>query len=109
MSRETKPVVGVIGLGIMGSAMAEALLENGYDVVGYDVLAPARQRLRQARGEPLASGTAVAERADVLITALATVKALHDAVERIAAARRAAGRPRLIVIETSTLPIEGLP
>lgn len=37
-----KPVVGVIGLGIMGSAMANALIEAGYRVVGTDVRAAAR-------------------------------------------------------------------
>lgn len=101
-----KPTVGVIGLGIMGGAMAEALLANGYEVVGYDVAAKARQRLRKAGGRPCASSTAVAERADFLITSLATVAALDDAVEKIAAAKRAPTRERAIVVETSTLPIE---
>ena len=45
-----KPVVGVIGLGIMGSAMAGALIEAGYRVVGTDVRAAARTRLRRAGG-----------------------------------------------------------
>ena len=101
-----KETVGVIGLGIMGGAMAEALLEHGYNVVGYDVVPGARHRLKQAGGKHLASSTAVAERADVLITALATVAALDDAVERIAAAKRAKGARRPIVVETSTLPLE---
>jgi 3-hydroxyisobutyrate dehydrogenase-like beta-hydroxyacid dehydrogenase len=39
-----KPVIGMIGLGIMGGAMAEALIDAGYRVVGYDVNAKARQR-----------------------------------------------------------------
>ncbi len=100
-----KPTIGVIGLGIMGSAMAEALLVNGYEVVGYDIAPKARQRLKKAGGQACASSTLVCERADVLITSLPTVAALDDAVERIAAAKRASKRPRAIVIETSTLPI----
>ena len=100
-----KPTVGVIGLGIMGGAMAEALLANGYEVIGYDPAPKARQRLRKAGGHPSTSSTAVAECADVLITSLATVAALDDAVEKIAAAKRAPKGPRAIVIETSTLPI----
>ena len=102
----SKPTVGVIGLGIMGGAMAEALLASGYTVVGYDVRPEARQRLKRAGGKPLTSSTAVAESADILITSLATVAALNDAVEQIASARRTENRPRAIVIETSTLPIE---
>jgi len=73
---QTKPALGVIGLGIMGGAMAEALLAQAYDVVGYDVRADACQRLKNAGGRPLPSSTAVARRADVVITSLATVAAL---------------------------------
>lgn len=101
-----KPAIGVIGLGIMGGAMAEALLAAGFKVVGYDVLALARERLKKAGGRPLRSSTAVAAGADVLITSLATVAALDNAAEKIAAASRRKARPGLIVIETSTLPIE---
>src|SRR5258706_3689194 len=100
-----KPAIGVIGLGIMGGAMADALLANGYKVVGYDVREQARGRLRRAGGKAVASGAAVAGSTDLLITSLATVAALDDAVDKIAAAKRGANRPALIVIETSTLPI----
>ena len=98
-------VIGVIGLGIMGGAMAEALLAAGHRVCGYDVAAAPRQRLRKAGGQPLASSADVATRADVVITSLASVAALDDVVEGIAGAARAAGRPPLVVIETSTLPL----
>lgn len=96
-----KPVVGMIGLGIMGSAMAEALLAQGYRVTGYDIRAQACRRLKKAGGQPLASATAVARGADVVITSLATTAALADTVEKIAASKHAG----LIVVETSTLPI----
>jgi putative dehydrogenase len=97
--------IGIIGLGIMGGGMAQALLAAGRAVVGYDPDRAARTRLAQAGGRALADATAVAERADVVIASLATVAALDDVVERIARARRAAGRPALIVIESSTLPL----
>ena len=100
-----KPTIGVVGLGIMGGAMAEALLANAYDVVGYDMRPEARRRLQRAGGRPLRSSTAVAASADVVITSLATVAALDDAAEKIAAAQRPQSSPGLIVIETSTLPI----
>ncbi|MBI4193664.1 MAG: NAD(P)-dependent oxidoreductase [Betaproteobacteria bacterium] len=95
-------VIGVVGLGIMGGAMAEALLAAGHRVVGYDPLPAARHRLRRAGGRPLASSAAVAERAAVVITSLATAAALDDAAGRIAAAKRPQCR---IVIETSTLAL----
>ena len=102
-----KPVIGIIGLGIMGSAMAEALIGAGYRVVGYDVHAKPRQRLKQAGGRCLSSCSAVASGADVLIASLPSVAALDDVVEKIApaCATKRKSRPRLIVMETSTLPI----
>ena len=36
--------VGVIGLGIMGSAMAANLVKAGFEVSGYDPVAKARAR-----------------------------------------------------------------
>jgi L-threonate 2-dehydrogenase len=101
----TKPAVGVIGLGIMGGAMAEALLASDHEVVGYDVLPAARERLKKSGGKPLSSSSAVAERAEVIITSLASAGALEDVVARIIMVPRRAGR-RPVVIETSTLPLE---
>ncbi|MDH3287571.1 MAG: NAD(P)-dependent oxidoreductase [Betaproteobacteria bacterium] len=99
------PVIGVIGLGIMGGAMAEALLEKGYKVVGHDIVPAARRRLGKAGGRPLASGAAVARSADIVITSLATVEALEDVIGQLAMAGRPRRRARPVVIETSTLPL----
>src|SRR5262245_49022589 len=84
-----KPV-GIIGLGIMGSAMARALRAAGYEVHGYDPVTA-----------PRTSTTRVAERASILIAALPSAAALEDAVEKICRAQR---RPR-VLIEMSTLPL----
>jgi 3-hydroxyisobutyrate dehydrogenase-like beta-hydroxyacid dehydrogenase len=101
-----KDTIGIVGLGIMGGAMAEALLEADYAVVGYDVRRAARQRLAKAGGKPLASAAAVAAQGDIIITALATVSSFDDVMSEIARApRHPPQRPR-ILIETSTLPLE---
>jgi len=102
-----KPVVGVVGLGIMGSAMAERLLGAGHEVIGYDVRLKQRQRLKRDGGRPMTSSGAVAQGTNVLIASLPSVAALDEVVAEIAAARTPLrkSRPRLIVIETSTLPI----
>jgi putative dehydrogenase len=101
---QMKPVIGMIGLGIMGSAMANALIEASYKVVGTDTRSKPRQQLERAGGRALGSSAAVAAHADVLIVSLATVAALAAVVAEIVAARKS--RRGLIVIETSTLPIE---
>ena len=100
-----KRTIGVVGLGIMGGAMAESLLRAGYPVVGYDIRLEARDRLKAAGGTPLASSRAVAAHADVMIVSLAKPEALADAVHQIAEAERDPAKGRLVVIETSTFEI----
>ena len=99
-------IVGVIGLGIMGGMMAEALCAAGYSVVGFDPTAPARARLKKAGGRVLTSATAVAATADVVITSLAKASVLEEVVTNIVAAKRSASRAPLVVIETSTLTLD---
>jgi L-threonate 2-dehydrogenase len=91
-----KSAVGVIGLGIMGSAMSANLVKAGFAVSGYDVLPARRAALRRLGGKPASSIGAV--KAPVIITSLPSAEALH------AVARELKGKP--IVVETSTLPIE---
>ena len=97
-----KPVMGVIGLGIMGGAMAEVLLEAGYQVSGFDPKPAALRRLKKAGGTVLSSAAAVAEQSDVVIVSLATARALSVVVAELAAARP---KRKPIIIETRTLPI----
>ena len=98
------PVIGVIGLGIMGGIMAETLRGAGYRVNGYDITPAARARLKRAGGKPMASTARVAQESDVLITSLATSAALAAVAAEIAATAKPGKRP--LVIETSTLPLD---
>jgi len=98
--------VGIIGLGIMGGAMAQALLVRGTRVVGFDTAEGARERLRAAGGEPLAAADEVVRAAPTIIVSLATSAALSATVEAIAGACRSDLGSRPLVIETSTLPLE---
>lgn len=100
------PVVGVIGLGIMGGTMAEELLRQGYPVCGHDIDARACARLKKAGGTVLPDGTAVAEQADLLIVSLSTAQALASVAQAIGAARRRPARTAQVVVETSTLTLE---
>ena len=79
-----KPRIGIIGLGIMGGAMAEALIAAGYQVSGYDVHPEPRQRLKKAGGRALSSCAKVVSSVDVVITSLPSVKALDVVVHEIA-------------------------
>jgi putative dehydrogenase len=97
-----KKTVGMIGLGIMGSAMAANLVKAGFRVVGYDLASKARAVHRRAGGIVARSGRDVARRAPIVITSLPSAGALAAVVEEIAGRR-----PHdLVVVETSTLPLE---
>ena len=94
--------VGMIGLGIMGSAMSTNLTRAGVRVIGYDVAPGARAAHKRAGGVPAKSPRGVARRADIVITSLPSARALADvAAELVKSAKRGT-----VVVETSTLPIE---
>src|SRR6266700_4263537 len=97
----TQQAVGMIGLGIMGSAMSFSLGRAGFRVAGYDV-AP-RQRAAHARAGGIAARSArdVAKRTDIIITSLPSANALAA----VAADLAASAKRGTIVVETSTLPI----
>ncbi|WP_432001269.1 2-hydroxy-3-oxopropionate reductase [Streptomyces sioyaensis] len=67
-SRPTRPAIAWIGLGIMGSPMAENLLKAGYSVTGYTLEADKLERLAAAGGTAADSIAAAVADADVIIT-----------------------------------------
>lgn len=97
----TQQTVGIVGLGIMGSAMGENLLRAGYRVIGYDVLARRRQQHRRTGGQVARGSGDVGRRAAIVICSLPSSDALLQTAEALAAS----STPPQIVIETSTLPI----
>ena len=103
MSRPAR--VGIVGLGIMGSAYARHLLFEGFAVCGFDTAPDALERFGALGGEVERSAGAVADRSDVVITALATTDALDSAyVARDGIAVSA--REGLIALEMSTFALD---
>ncbi|RXS67772.1 2-hydroxy-3-oxopropionate reductase [Streptomyces sp. TM32] len=64
----SRPAIAWIGLGIMGSPMAENLLKAGYSVTGYTLEADKLARLAAAGGTAADSIAAAVADADVIIT-----------------------------------------
>jgi L-threonate 2-dehydrogenase len=92
--------VGVIGLGIMGSAMSANLVKAGFKVYGFDPVTAARTKLKKAGGIPCKSVSDVAAQCDRMIFSLPSEKALESICEELVAAKPSG----LIIAETSTLP-----
>jgi 3-hydroxyisobutyrate dehydrogenase-like beta-hydroxyacid dehydrogenase len=93
--------VGMIGLGIMGSAMSLNLGRAGFRVIGYDLMARQRAAHARAGGVGARSVREVAKRTDIVITSLPSADALAAVANDLAASAKRGS----IVIETSTLPI----
>ena len=96
-----KPIVGVIGLGIMGSAISANLVRGGFEAHGFDVVAKRRKDLERAGGMAASNVRDLARRAPILLTSLPSPEALLAVSAEIAASKGAAK----IVIETSTLAL----
>jgi len=92
--------VGVIGLGIMGSAMAANLVKAGFDVFGYDPVSKARARLKKAGGQACGGVEEVARQCRHIVLSLPSEAAL----EQVCAELIASKSKDLVVAETSTLP-----
>jgi len=91
--------VGLIGLGNMGTAFAERLLDAGYGLVVMN-RTPAKAAPLEARGATLAGSYAdLAQRADVVLTSLAD----DDALDEVAAALLAVAKPGTVLVDTSTV------
>jgi 3-hydroxyisobutyrate dehydrogenase-like beta-hydroxyacid dehydrogenase len=98
-THEPRLAVGLIGLGNMGTAVAERLLDAGYDLVVYNRSREKAEPLA-ARGAAVAETTAdLAAAADVVLTSLSD----DDALESVAAAVAAAARPGTVVADMSTV------
>jgi len=88
----------------MGGTMAEALLEHGYKVCGFDIDAKAKNRFKKYSGQFLTHASDVAARADIVIVSVATSKALEQVTQAIVDGQRTRKtKTPPIVIETSTL------
>jgi 3-hydroxyisobutyrate dehydrogenase-like beta-hydroxyacid dehydrogenase len=94
--------VGLIGLGNMGTAVAERLVDAGYQLVLHN-RTPDKATALAERGATVAgSAAALAAAVDVVLTSLAD----DDALESVAGEVAAAARPGTVLIDISTVSPE---
>ncbi len=93
--------VGIIGLGIMGGAIARNLIERGWRVIGFDVNSERNAELSQAKVLIAGDVAQVTRDTPVIMTSLPTPAAAENVAGEIAAS----GQSQRIVIELSTLSL----
>jgi 3-hydroxyisobutyrate dehydrogenase/glyoxylate/succinic semialdehyde reductase len=93
--------VGIVGLGIMGGAVARNLVDRGWRVIGFDIDAARRNELAQANVIIAANAGQVARDAPVVMTSLPSPAAVDQVAREIANSVQS----RRIVVELSTLSL----
>jgi 3-hydroxyisobutyrate dehydrogenase-like beta-hydroxyacid dehydrogenase len=97
-----KGQVGIIGLGIMGGAIAKNLAAAGWHVIGFDIAKERCEDAKAAGVEIATSAAAVASKATNILVSLPKPEALIATVEAIAQAKLS----RRVIAELSTFSIE---
>ena len=97
-----KPPVGIVGVGLLGGAVAGVLIDAGYSVFGYDVSPDRMEALKSRGGQPAESAADVARRAEPVFTILPTL----DSVERAIAGSNGileGARESTVILQMSTI------
>ncbi len=93
-----RAIVGVIGLGVMGSAMSRHIIAAGHEVVGFDI-DPVRRA--EFAGSVAKSVADVARRAPISLLSLPS----SEALAQVAAELADGASPGSVAVEMGTLPL----
>jgi 3-hydroxyisobutyrate dehydrogenase-like beta-hydroxyacid dehydrogenase len=91
--------VGLIGLGHMGAAIAERVLEGGFPLLVYNRTGAKAEPLAERGATVAASAAELAGRVDVVLTSLANDNALEAVAEEVVGA----ARPGTVLVDMSTV------
>jgi 3-hydroxyisobutyrate dehydrogenase-like beta-hydroxyacid dehydrogenase len=98
----SSPTIGIVGLGLLGHAVASRLRAAGHAVVGYDVAPERVEALQALGGRGLGSVSAVADAADPLLVLLPSLATVEDVILG-PRGLLTAGRTGQTVIQMSTI------
>jgi 3-hydroxyisobutyrate dehydrogenase-like beta-hydroxyacid dehydrogenase len=98
-SEDPRLAVGLVGLGHMGTAVAERLLAAGYPLVVHNRTPEKAEALAGSGAEVAASIGALAQQVDVVLTSLSDDEALAG----VAASLARSARPGTVLVDLSTV------
>ena len=90
--------IGIIGLGVLGSAIAECFINKKIKIIGYDLSDKFYKKLKKSYFSSASSIDELYSESDIVITCLPTEQSLLDVTENL--------KSEVLIIETSTLPHE---
>ncbi len=101
-----KDKIGLVGLGLVGTAIAELLLANDFDVIGFDIDSAKCQHLKDLGGNAVGSPAQVAQQVGRIILSLPDTRIVRDVVESPAGILEAKTPPKYIIDTTTGDPDE---
>ncbi len=96
-----KDKIGLVGLGLVGTAIAERLLAGDFDVVGFDIDSARCKHFQQLGGKAASSSAEVAQAAKRVVLSLPDTDIVRQVVEGPAGILEAKTPPQYI-IDTTT-------
>jgi 3-hydroxyisobutyrate dehydrogenase-like beta-hydroxyacid dehydrogenase len=98
MSNSSPKTVGVVGLGLLGSALAECFHSSGFEVLGFDVDSNRRSTFRRLKRQTAKSSIELAHRVKHIVFSLPD----SDVVDNVLSKIETHLQPETIVIDTTT-------
>ena len=92
--------IGIIGLGVLGSAIAKNFIDKNISISGYDINEKVFEGLKSNKIKAYDSIDKISDKCKFLITSL------PSEVSLINIAKSLSENDKLIIIETSTLPLD---
>jgi len=101
-----KDKIGLVGLGLVGTAIAERLLANDFEVVGFDIDSARCKHFKQLGGKAASSSAEVAQAAKRVVFSLPDTDIVRQVVEGPAGILEAKIPPKYIIDTTTGDPEE---
>ena len=98
--------VGLVGIGLVGTALAERLLSHGSGVVGYDIVPEKCEQLERLGGEAATAPAEVGSRARRVLLSLLTSGVVREVIKGRGGLLEAEPLPALIVDTTTGDPAQ---
>ncbi len=90
--------IGIVGLGVLGSAIAECFVNKKINIIGFDLSDKFYKKLNKSYFSSVSSLDELFSECDIVLTCLPSEKSLLDVTENL--------KSEVLIIETSTLPHE---
>ncbi len=96
--------VGLIGLGLLGQALAHRLTGAGFSIAGYDIDIAKTAKLAALGGQPASSVADVAKQCDSILLAVFSTDQVEEVIERDLLAALGEGSNRIVLCASTCDP-----